>query len=612
MATSRGSSVHFKPLRNPVLSEVHDRRVLSPKYLLPEEHRLENITVIEGDVVGIYEGKMALASGRARATEGYSPLKMGVVNLPDESPEILTEMADRWAAEYQRITGEKIVAMVIHRDEGRVDEDGVVHRNVHAHVVSDRTDERGRTRRMDRPAMSRIGREVQDMTAKVTGLARGEDSRASGRRHIDHHAYRALARQGRILNTAEREQVAQQDEQLRQQGARADAAEKQAGDAKREADNARWDAGLHRRAAERLDGAREEFVAAHPEKVAPEDIARARRTLEMHSREHGLDYADGYRSLRADWVRENDRETRAGRDRPHSQRDYSALRMAHLEMEAEHRGARQERAKRDRSTRRGRRQTHRARQERDQTRRQQTGGRSSAGAGRQDRTEYQRLRETMALFSATSARATQADYQEAKRRAGDAAWCAAQRALWEAKAKAIGTTLEALRLQAAAREKERQRERQRRKRDREVRDLLDQVVRQGATDSIAGVPLPERPPWRIGDFRREWDQARRRVIYRDSSGGEAFAVSRHLITGPGLQRDDALRAALVVASAKFGGQVSLTGSVEFRARAAREAARLGIRVVDGQTPRDPPSAARAGPAPTRRPPPRGRGLDEGR
>lgn len=82
----------------------------------------------------------------------------------------------------------------------------------------------------------------------------------------------------------------------------------------------------------------------------------------------------------------------------------------------------------------------------------------------------------------------------------------------------------------------------------------------------------------IGGFKREWDQTRRRVIYRDSSGGEAFAVSRHLITGPGLQRDDALRAALVVAAAKFGGEVKLTGSAEFRRRAEQQSRALGIRV----------------------------------
>ena len=82
----------------------------------------------------------------------------------------------------------------------------------------------------------------------------------------------------------------------------------------------------------------------------------------------------------------------------------------------------------------------------------------------------------------------------------------------------------------------------------------------------------------IGGFKREWDQARRQVIYRDAAGAEALGVSRHLITGPGLQRDDALRAALVICAARFAGQVQLTGRTEFRRRAEQQARALGIRV----------------------------------
>ena len=217
MAISRGSSVHFKPLHSPMLCEAHNRRAVNPQYLLPPEHRLENIVVIEGNVAQVYAQKMALASGRARATKDYSPLKEGVANLAnDEPPEKLSERMGRWCAEYERLTGERVVACVIHRDEGRIGADGTVHRNVHAHIVVDRTNERGRvvnsipdgkggTRRTTITDRRDQGRRVQTMTAQVTGLVRGEDARESKRRHIDHHSYRALARQGR-LRDADREQ----------------------------------------------------------------------------------------------------------------------------------------------------------------------------------------------------------------------------------------------------------------------------------------------------------------------------------------------------------------------------------------------------------------------
>ena len=209
MATSRGSSVHFKPLHSPMLCEAHNRRAVNPQYLLPEKEREPNLLVRDGDVAQAYAQKMTLASGRARATPKYSPLKEGIANLADEAPEVLHAKMERWCQEYEAITGEHVVACVIHRDEGHIASDGVARRNVHAHVVVDRTDRRGRvvnsipdgkggTRRTTITDRKAQGRLVQDMTARITGLARGVDARESTRRHIDHHSYRALARQGRL------------------------------------------------------------------------------------------------------------------------------------------------------------------------------------------------------------------------------------------------------------------------------------------------------------------------------------------------------------------------------------------------------------------------------
>ena len=209
MATSRGSSVHFRPLHSPMLCEAHNRRAVNPQYLLPEKDREPNIVVRDGDVAQAYAQKMALASGRARATPKYSPLKEGIANLADEAPEVLHAKMERWCQEYEAITGERVVACVIHRDEGYIASDGIARRNVHAHVVVDRTDRRGRvvnsipdgkggTRRTTITDRKAQGRRVQDMTARITGLERGADARETKRRHIDHHSYRALARQNRL------------------------------------------------------------------------------------------------------------------------------------------------------------------------------------------------------------------------------------------------------------------------------------------------------------------------------------------------------------------------------------------------------------------------------
>ena len=69
----------------------------------------------------------------------------------------------------------------------------------------------------------------------------------------------------------------------------------------------------------------------------------------------------------------------------------------------------------------------------------------------------------------------------------------------------------------------------------------------------------------------ELDRSRQRVDYRDD-------------TSPWInvhdQTDTTLEAALRVAAQKFGGSVDINGSADFRERAARTAARLGITVRD--------------------------------
>ncbi len=70
------------------------------------------------------------------------------------------------------------------------------------------------------------------------------------------------------------------------------------------------------------------------------------------------------------------------------------------------------------------------------------------------------------------------------------------------------------------------------------------------------------------EYRRDAD---RRLAFFDTGRAISMASSRE---------DDATLAALQLAAAKWGGKVSIQGSSEFRERAARTAAREGIRVAD--------------------------------
>ena len=67
---------------------------------------------------------------------------------------------------------------------------------------------------------------------------------------------------------------------------------------------------------------------------------------------------------------------------------------------------------------------------------------------------------------------------------------------------------------------------------------------------------------------------------RDADRRLAFVDAGRAINMTSSREDDATLAALQLAAAKWGGKVSIQGGSEFRERAARAAAREGIRVVD--------------------------------
>ena len=488
MATSRGSSVHFKPLHSPMLCEAHNRRAVNPQYLLPEKDREPNLVVRDGDVAQAYAQKMALASGRARATPKFSPLKEGIANLADEAPEVLRAKMERWCQEYEAITGERVVACVIHRDEGHIATHGAVHRNVHAHVVVDRTDERGRvvkaipdgkggTRRTTITDRKAQGRRVQDMTARVTGLARGVDARESKRRHIDHHSYRALARQGR-LRDADREQ------ELENRGADAQ---------------------------DMLGQARGWGAAAESERDES-----WRLIVEVANRF----------GVRLTGEREADYKVlRAVMKGQASQQDYIALRAAHEtlrhERDAAHAVAVD--AIRDREkAKSGHAEALAALRE--------IGDKYGVRIERGAKAEYDGLREAMKA----SGTAQQAEYQRLK---------------------AAFDTLNA----------RREIEQRRRKR------------RPGIEGRASDDDGQEHAP--KARLTHERDEAARMTIWKDSQGREVLQVTRSRVEVLDHSRD-VERVALRIAAKKFGGQVSLTGSAEFRERLARLATRENIEVAD--------------------------------
>jgi hypothetical protein len=547
---ARGSSIHFKPVpAGGILAIAHNTRDVPPRDLLPGKHHLGNVSIVYGDVEATHREKMALASPKARATKGYSPLQEGVLNLPDPPADHPCAEVDDWkrdmerrvrefCAQYQQVSGHRVLRADIHLDEGHVREDGSVGYNVHCHICVDKTDERGRVVRLERHERGADGKEqvvgdrrargqkLQDLAAEITGLERGvKDSR---RKHIDSHAYRALARQGRILSRDERER---QTVKLRQQDGNAKKAEQRAEQA------------VHER-----DEARKELSAAKA--LVAETAQRFGVTM--------IDDRDAdYKAIRA-----------AMRGQA-SQADYMALRAANEALKAERDSARAE--------------NDQARRERDDWRRRAESGdekarREPTDAGiaraRVELAQYAR-RHRMPMGTHDQIRAAASALHREWREAGgrEQYHYMALRIAREQ----IQDDLRAQRIK----ERIRSANQTRRRRDR----AAEAAVRGGHGElKIGGVPLKstyhsaELAAARACGLRYEWDPQEHGKRYRDQQGA-VFLAKRETIKL--LRHDEAAGvAALRVAAAKWSGRVSIQGSAEFRERMARMAAREGIGVED--------------------------------
>jgi len=202
------ASVNFKSVTDSNHAVSHSSREQPPAYLLPEKESLGTICIIDdkGDVQKTLEHKLSIASRQAKAEKNFSPVWEGVINLPRpdlNNPEFnakeykdhCTSITEKWIEKYQEATGHKVLRADIHLDEGRIDDSGEVLLNAHAHVIADRTNELGRVIKLNREQL----RNLQTVTAEVTGLERGQSSIETGLKHLSPQSYKALAKNKELL-----------------------------------------------------------------------------------------------------------------------------------------------------------------------------------------------------------------------------------------------------------------------------------------------------------------------------------------------------------------------------------------------------------------------------
>ena len=554
---ARQSAWKKQTCKHPAAAVKHMLRTgkTEPHYLLSPEMRLPNRTVMDNTaaLLEVHRQKMTTAKPNWIA-RGYSPVAEGVVVLTEpqdgESHEQYLDrmshlLLEEWKPCYEAMMGHKVYGIAIHCDEGEMSEDGktLLTRNWHAHVLYDKTDERGKTLRVgDKEGM----RKIQDMTARIfegiDATERRERARKASEergwaRGLDHRKFRSAMR------TAKAE--------ISRQHARAETAERRAAAAEIERDEA------------------EQFIG----EVADRYGVRL-------TGDRDVDYRALRSALKASGVA--------------TQQDYMALRAAHEALRE--RAAKAEHARDDARRERdvARRERNQARREREQSRAEQMGAASGAGA-ETEITDKEIAPARAALEQYTRARKITIDSPAGLKRAYDglrAEWIADGKAAAAAgRAKPHGQRdYSALRLaqqamQAEIAQRHAARERTKRRCDRRAYEAREhQHDGFAASGGIGGAlktsyKSAELATARELGLRYAWDQAAQCKRYWDQAGSEVFTVQRKTVT---LVRHDqtAEHAALRIAAVRFGGRVSIQGSSEFRGRMARAAVRERIEVAD--------------------------------
>lgn len=265
------SSIHFAKCRPGGQPERHNFRQYStddfrPSYFLAPADQLPNTyrDLLEPDTSkadageaerharGFYDDLKAQYTGRGKRPKYENCRREAILNLSESSTEADVMNVVKYLKERWNIT---TTSYAIHRDEGYKDEDGTVHRNLHAHLVLDSLylDKNGKPKQAWSAITINDLRTIQDDVARIMGMER---TRGNGRKHLDRKTYKtvkeehdraAQATKAAALETAKaRTATAQAKQETQQAQAAKQAAAKQAEETARQREQIDHDIEVHK------------------------------------------------------------------------------------------------------------------------------------------------------------------------------------------------------------------------------------------------------------------------------------------------------------------------------------------------------------------------------
>lgn len=197
------ASIHIEPIKTS--SEVHNNRLKEFDYVREdlseknERWKERGISEVRKEI----EEKYFRNVGQ-KMQKTAEPIREGVVLLkPEHTMEDLFRLKEKL---YEKL-GIKTFQMYIHKDEGhwKKNEEGVKEHwvpNLHAHMVFDWTDEKGKSLRLNRKQMSLI----QDIVADTLEMERGQKATVTGRKHLNPLEYKVKAMLDEIKEMKEKKE----------------------------------------------------------------------------------------------------------------------------------------------------------------------------------------------------------------------------------------------------------------------------------------------------------------------------------------------------------------------------------------------------------------------